>query len=195
MRIKSDIFTPIALTIFSLSLSIIAWLIPDFKFIYKGYEVPSEISVQSLLLLFDWYILIIFGFYLGNLIGKERVMKLIMPIKIVSLENKNIYYSFTVLSLIGLLVTYYKILKNIPANEIIISFLDGGGNILKETLYEQYSFGFVSLRYLVIYSSSLSLYKLYSDKKISLLFLLNTVMLFGIAIISSRLIFVSTIMV
>jgi hypothetical protein len=195
MRIQSEIFTPITLTIFSLSISIVAWLMPDFKLIYKGYEVPSEISVQSLLLLFDWYMLIIFGFYLGNLIGKERFMKIIIPIRIVSLENKKIYYSFTILSVIGLLVTYYKIFKNIPSNEIFIAFLDGGGNILKEILYEQYSFGFVSLRYLVIYSSSLSLYKFYSDKKLTLLFLLNTIMLFSIAIISSRLIFVSTIMV
>jgi hypothetical protein len=79
--------------------------------------------------------------------------------------------------------------------QAIIYIYLGQGNRLKNTLYGDYSAGILSLRYLVLYSASLAIYRIVRLRNLSLLNFANLALLAIAALISSRLILIATILV
>jgi hypothetical protein len=71
----------------------------------------------------------------------------------------------------------------------------GQANELKDTLYQDYSIGLVSLRYLVLYPASVALYRIIRHKRYSLFNLFNVFLLAIGTFLSSRLILMATLLV
>ncbi len=91
-------------------------------------------------------------------------------------------------------MTLRTIFQLLSLQQAVVFIALGQANSLKEALYEDYSVGLVSLRYLVIYSASIALYRIIRWRSFTPLNILNVLMLAITAVLSSRLIFISTLL-
>ena len=108
-------------------------------------------------------------------------------------HNDLIFYSLFTLAFIGFIATYLKIIPNLSPSEIVHAIATGNANLLKKTLYNDYSLGFVSLRYLTSAVAAIALYQWICGKRGLGHFLLLTsslIMLLLTIVISSRLMFI-----
>ncbi len=175
-------------------MSFAAWLCPSFGILGKGFTVGESLNPFAILLLMAWYLLIWLGFYAGQQVGCFVSREYRVKIEGVSLDSNIIYYLFTIISCIGCIAAYHEVLKSLQLTAAMIYLSSGQGNELKEGLYENYSVGFASLRYLVVYSASLSLWRLARYKKLSPLIIVNLVSLLLVVLLSSRLILMATLL-
>lgn len=175
--------------------SAMVWSLPLTGELRTGYERSTRPSALGILLVVEWYALIFVSMRLGELIAKRSRLLDFGQRFNVPLESLALLRTFTLLSSVGLLLTYSKILGAISMGDAFLFLASGIGNELKENLYEQYSAGFVSLRYLVMYSVTLSAYRYSRTRRLDLLLVVNVLLLALSAVISSRLIFVSTVLV
>lgn len=196
MKISADkLFTPSILASTAVLMSMASWMIPSIGGIKKGYDIPSEWTILSFLVLFNWYTLMYISARIGELIGRKPPKEKIENTYLPKLNDKSLLVGFTLLSSIGIFATYYKIFSSMSITEAIFYISSGFANELKESLYEEYSAGVVSLRYLVVYSSALSVYSYFTTKKFSKIIGLNALLLILSAMLSSRLIFVATVLI
>ncbi len=197
MQIKlpiSGIKRPSHIAALTALMSFAAWLFPSFGVLGKGFTVSEHLEPFSIALLMAWYLLIWLGFYAGQQVGCIVSRGYQIRTDVLSLDSNTVYYLFTVLSCIGCIAAYREILKSLQLTEAMIYLSLGQGNELKEGLYENYSVGFASLRYLVVYSASLSLWRLIRYKKLSPLIIINLISLLLVVLLSSRLILMATLL-
>jgi hypothetical protein len=172
-----------------------AWLFPSFGVLRKGFESPSRLEFSSFVVLACWYLLIFMSFTVGEKLGGLLVLRRSASrARLLSLDSNLLYYSFSLLSAIGIAMTLRTIFQLLSLQQAIVFIALGQANSLKEALYEDYSVGFVSLRYLVIYSASIALYRIIRWRSFRPLNILNVLMLAITAVLSSRLIFISTLL-
>ncbi len=185
---------PSGIAFFAVILSFCAWLFPDFGTLRKGFTAAEHPDLLSSFVLFSWYLLIFTSLMLGQKMGsfaaRRRTLTNIPP-----LDSLGVYWIFTILGAIGTIATLIRILQTLPLLQAIIFIYLGQGNRLKNTLYGDYGAGILSLRYLVLYSASLSIYRIVRLRKLSLLSFVNLALLAVTALISSRLILIATILV
>ncbi|MCW9448027.1 hypothetical protein [Klebsiella michiganensis] len=191
MRITQKGFNPLNVFLFTNCCSIIAWLFPDFGYLRKGFK--EQIPILSFNMLA--YISIMFLFccfiWLGyNLFSSKKRSPAYIDGAIIS---DRVYFISIAISFLGLVATYLAILKSISISEIMSIFSEGKANSLKEALYENYSFGIVSLRYCAILSGSFAIYRRMVKRKKLILDLAAIGILLMAAMISSRLILVAAI--
>src|SRR5581483_3894415 len=104
-------------------------------------------------------------------------------------------YSFTVLCGVGIGMTLIVIFRSLSFQQALIFIALGEANSLKEALYEGYSVGFVSFRYLVLYSAAVAIYRMIRVKSFSFVNWLNVFLLaVSTVILGSRLIFIATLL-
>ena len=198
MKLKiqiTRITRPSGIALFAVALSFCAWLCPDFGVLRKGFDVAEQPSLLSSFILFSWYLLIFTSFVLGQrlgaaLAGNRRTHPAIPP-----LDSPLIYWSFTALAAVGTIWTFLKIFQALPLLQAAVYIYLGQGNRLKNTLYDDYSAGILSLRYLVLYSASLAIYRAVKFRRLSLLTIANILLLGATVLISSRLILIATLVV
>ena len=175
--------------------SFAAWLFPSFGVLRKGFESPSRLEFSSFVILASWYLLIFMSFTVGEKLGRLLVLqRSASRARLLSLDSNVLYYSFSLLSAIGIAMTLRTIFQLLSLQQAVVFIALGQANSLKEALYEDYSVGFVSLRYLVIYSASIALYRIIRRRSFTPLNILNVLMLAMTAVLSSRLIFISTLL-
>jgi hypothetical protein len=191
---SNKLFRPSTLALLAVFFSFIAWIFPNFGFLIKGYDRASEIDLLSIVVLSDWYALLFFGLWIGELAGRTVIPRATWMVRAPSIQDPIIFLVFTLLAATGLMVTYIKIFATMTPLDAYLYVSSGFGNELKGSLYEEYSAGVVSLRYLIVFSASLALDRLLRHRRVELLVLVNFVLLALAALLSSRLIFVATVL-
>jgi hypothetical protein len=198
MKIKITVrkFTkPSTIAMVAVLMSFCAWLFPDFGFLRKGFETSEALDITSVLVLSCWYGLIFLSFFIGQRFGTTFMRPSPLRMPALAVDSGIIYYSFTFLSALGTVYTLAKIFSTLSLQQAIIYIGLHEANALKFALYEDYSIGFVSLRYLVVYSGSIALYRIIVFKQWRVTHVFNLLLLLSVVLISSRLIFVATIMI
>jgi hypothetical protein len=189
------IMKPSGIALFAVALSFCAWLCPDFGVLRKGFDVTEHPSVFSSFILFSWYLLIFTGFIIGQRLGAASASPHREPINLPRLDSRPVYWIFTILGSIGTIATFVRIFRALPPIQAALYIYLGQANRLKNTLYDDYSAGILSLRYLVLFSASLAIYRSVKFRKISFLAVANIVLLAATVLISSRLILIATLVV
>lgn len=175
--------------------SLAAWLFPTFGIFEKGYDNPSRVDMTSIVVLTCWYLLIFVSFTLGQKLGAVgAIFKPALKSRLFSLESNVIYWGFTLLTAIGIASQVSMIFRSLSLKEAIAFITLGQVNQFKNALYEDYSIGLVSLRYVVLYSASMALYRIIRFRQFSLLNIFNVLMLALSTFLSFRLIFIATLL-
>jgi hypothetical protein len=177
-------------------ISFAAWLFPSFGILRKGFDYPAHLTFDAFVVLACWYLLIFLSFSIGEKFGSLwNTRHLVARGSVLDLDSNVVYYAFTVLTVIGTAATLFRIFHLLTIQQALIFLSLGEGNSLKEALYEDYSVGFVSLRYLVLYSAAIALYRVIRFKSYSLVNVLNLVLLcIGTFVLGSRMIFIATLL-
>ena len=190
------VLRPSRISIAAMLLSFASWLCPTFGVLNKGYNQPAHLDFSSFMILACWYSLIFLGFNIGENAGKLRIFRSgSLKDAVLSLDSNLIYYSLTLVTAVGTIATVVRILTVLSIPQAFIFITLGDANELKNALYQDYSVGLFSLRYVVLYSSAIALYRIFRRKFFSVINLLNVMLLFvSTLLLGSRLIFVATIL-
>lgn len=176
--------------------SLAAWLFPSFGVLRKGFNNPARLDFGAFVVLACWYMLIFMSFSIGEKAGRLMVLQKKAPRgNLFDLDSNFVYGAFTLLTTIGIASTVFSIFRSLSLQQALVFIALGQANSLKEALYENYSVGVVSLRYLVLYSASIALYRIIRFKSYSAINIFNIVML-GVStlLLGSRLIFIATLL-
>jgi len=189
------ILRPSVVSMAAMFASLVAWLFPSFGVLRKGFDHPARVDFSSCVILACWYLLIFMSFTIGEKVGRVIVLRRsALREKLFNLDSNLLYYIFSFLGAIGIATTLIKIFQLLSLQEAVVFVALGQANSLKEALYEDYSIGLVSLRYLVLYSASIALYRIIRRRSFRPLNILNVLMLATTALLSSRLIFIATLL-
>jgi hypothetical protein len=190
------ILKPAVVSMAAMLASLAAWLFPSFGVLRKGFDYPSRVDFSSFVVLACWYLLIFMSFTLGEKVGRLIVLRRsALREKLFYLDSNLLYYILSFLSAIGIATTLIRIFQVLSLQQAIVFVALGQANSLKEALYEDYSIGLVSLRYLVLYSASIALYRIIRWRSFRPLNIFNVLML-GITalLLGSRLILIATLL-
>ena len=186
---------PYNIFLFTNLLSFIAWLIPDMGGkLRKGFSSPYETSEYGVLILFFWIVFIFLTSYLGFKVGDGIKINTELFDKYASLKSKRPIKIMLFLSLIGVSYVVFQLITSLGFNGIINAVINGQANELKDTLYNDYTPGLPSLRYVAIPTAALALYHLF-NKRYIFLSILSILMLLVVSVISSRLSIIYTIFI
>nr|WP_314420602.1 O-antigen polymerase [uncultured Erwinia sp.] len=192
MRITQRGFNPLSVFLFTNCFSILAWLFPDFGYLRKGFKEQIDIlsfdMLAYLAIMFVFCCFLWIGYNIFSKTGRKDV-----ALSEDGVISDRVYFISIVISFLGLIATYLVIAKTISFGQILSVFSEGKANSLKEALYENYSFGIVSLRYCAILSGSFAIYRRLIKKKRTVLDICAIGILLLAAMISSRLILVAAI--
>jgi len=195
LKLRVDrVMKPSGMALLAVLLSFCAWLCPDFGVLRKGFTVSENPGLMAWFILFAWYVLILVSFTVGQRLGElfpGQRARYAPP----SLDSVAVYRVFTLLAAFGIITTLLRIFQTLSLPQAALYFYIGQGNRIKNTLYDNYSAGVLSLRYLVVYSASLAILRMVRFRKLSVLGLANIVLLAGTVLVSSRLILVATLVV
>jgi hypothetical protein len=191
LPVKS-IFKPSSISMLAVSASFAAWLFPSFGVLRKGFNHAEILTLASFLTLFCWYSMIFASFFVGQKLGAFALPVRPKRLSILTLEANAVYYGFTLLASLGIGTMLVRIFHDMPVKQALLFISLGQTNALKDTLYENYSVGFVSLRYLVLYPASLALYRIFKLKQYSLINFYNILLVCVGTFLSSRLILMAT---
>ncbi|MEK6477762.1 hypothetical protein WJR50_09520 [Catalinimonas sp. 4WD22] len=191
----NTLLKPHWIVFFTVSVSALAWLTPDFFGYYKGFKVAESMNLLSLLFIFTWYFLAIFicwvGFSLGNKFPKIKEAD-----QYASLDKAHIYRWYSVIALIGIFYTIYVTFKVLGFYGFFYAIITFTTNKIAYAIYQDYSAGIFSLRYVIIIAFGWALYRVIILKKIQLIDILNIgVFIFYIAFFGRRLQLVCSILV
>lgn len=187
---------PSLVSMAAVSISFAAWLFPSFGVLRKGFDYPARFTLDAFVVLASWYLLIFLSFSVGEKFGDLLGLRgHDTSDTLFNLQSNFIYYVFTVLAVIGTAATLFRILRLLSIQQAILFISLGEGNSLKEALYEEYSVGLVSLRYVVLFSAAIALYRMIRFKSYSCIHILNLILLcISTFLLGSRLTFVATLL-
>jgi hypothetical protein len=185
---------PSGIAVLAVLLSFSAWLCPDFGILRKGYSVPEEPGLLAWFILLSWYLLIFASLSVGQQLGGFFANQHASH-RTPALDSLGIYRVFTFLAAFGTVSTLIRIFQTLSIPEAALYLYLGQGNRVKNILYDNYSAGIFSLRYLVLYSASLAIYRSIRFKKVTLLNIANIILLASAVLISSRLILIATLLI
>jgi len=190
------ILRPSVVSMTAMFASLAAWLFPSFGVLRKGFNNPARLDFGAFVVLACWYMLIFMSFSIGEKAARLMVLRKKAPRgNLFDLDSNFVYGAFTLLTTIGIASTVFSIFRSLSLQQALVFIALGQANSLKEALYENYSVGVVSLRYLVLYSASIALYRIIRFKSYSAINIFNIVML-GVStlLLGSRLIFIATLL-
>lgn len=191
-----NVFTPSSISMTAVTASFLAWSFPSFGVLRKGFVHPERLDMTSATMLLCWYGMIFVCFIIGQTIGSLAFRKELRPgDRLFSLDSNLFYAIFTAFAVLGIGSTVVRIFTVLPLQQALLFISLGQANELKDTLYQDYSIGLVSLRYLVLYPASIALYRIIRHKRYSLFNLFNVALLAVGTFLSSRLILMATILV
>src|SRR6202035_3579185 len=155
------ILKPSVVSMAAVFASFAAWLFPSFGVLRKGFDSRARVDFSSCVVLACWYLLIFMSFTVGEKLGRTiRLRPSPVEGRLFNLDSNFFYYIFSFLSAIGIATTLITIFRSLSPLQAVVFITLGQANSLKEALYEDYSIGLVSLRYVVLYSASIALYRI-----------------------------------
>jgi len=190
------ILKPSFVSMAAMFVSLAAWLFPSFGVLRKGFDSPARVEFSSFVVLACWYLLIFLSFTLGEKVGRQIAPRSsVFKERLLHLDSNFFYHIFSLLSAIGIATTLIRIFQLLSLQQAIVFVALGQVNSFKEALYEDYSIGLVSLRYLVLYPASIALYRIIRWRSFRPLNIFNVLML-GVAalLLGSRLILIATVL-
>ncbi|MEM6843532.1 MAG: hypothetical protein AAF632_14990 [Bacteroidota bacterium] len=194
-KLLNAVLKPHWIVFSTLLLSIFCWLLPDFLGLYKGFQDYEAIDGIGVIFVFSWYFLFIFLTYISFSLGK-RFPKLRGTDTIVSVRTNKIYYAYSSLALFGFFYTVYVTLKVLGISGFIYSIVSFTTNKIAYAIYQDYSVGIFSLRYVIIISFGWALYRIVVLGKRNWIDLLNLVcFIFYIAFFGRRLQLICSILI
>jgi hypothetical protein len=186
-KIIKIISTPYGIMLLTVLLSFAAWLLPDFGVLRKGFHRQFSFFSPGFLVAATWYATaFVLAFLCYALALKKKLAPGIFD-RYAPLHMKLPYVLLTLFALTGCLASYLVILSQVGVKTIWGYLMSGQANQLKYILYEDYSAGVLSLRYLAIHSCAMAIYRRYKLRLSSRLDFLNIALLLSIVVISSRL--------
>lgn len=193
---SESILKPSVVSMTAVSLSLAAWSFPSFGVLRKGFDTAAQPTFEAFVILACWYGLIFLCFTLGESSGRLCNRSVAISREgLFALDSDFCYYSFTVLTVVGTVATLVKISQMLSWQQALLFMTVGEANELKGALYENYSIGLVSLRYVVLYSASIALYRIIRFRRFRVIHLLNLVLLaVSTVVLGSRLLFVATLL-
>ena len=190
-----NVFTPSCISMAAVMASFLAWSFPSFGVLRKGFIHPESLDMTSATMLLCWYGMIFTCFFVGQMMGSLAFRKELPRGRLFGLDSNLFYAIFTAVSVLGIGSTVVRIFTVLPLQQALVFISLGQANELKDTLYQDYSIGLVSLRYLVLYPASIALYRIIRHKRYTLFNLFNVVLLAIGTFLSSRLILMATLVV
>ncbi len=178
---------PAGCLIVTVLLSAFFWALPDFSIFRKGFEQREPILDYGLLILIAWYSLIVGSCSLGFYLGKTVRWPFPFQVKNVRLDDAFSYLCFSIIASISCFYVLYVLNERLGFPALVEALLTGRGNSLKDALYEDYSIGLLSLRYIVILTGALALFRILSGISRGFFDFYNILLLLFVASISSRL--------
>lgn len=174
-KLLNAILKPYYAILFPVLLSLFAWLVPDSWINVRGFGKKESFGTNAFGILLSWYFFAIissfFFFYLGKKNPQFKKFN-----KIVSIDNIKPYLLFTLIAWTGFIASFYKIISSVGLSSLyLILFVDHQGNKTEQILYENYSIGILSLRYVLILTFGISLYRLQIFKEYKLVNFLNII--------------------
>jgi len=190
------ILKPSVMSMAAVSASFAAWIFPSFGVLRKGFDTSSRLELGAFVILACWYLLILISFTVGEKLGSSLVRQRSASAEgLLDLNSNVIYYGFTLLSTVGIASTLITIFRLLSLQQALLFIALGNANELKGALYEDYSTGLVSLRYVVLYAAALALYRIIRFRSFALLNIFNVLMLAVSALLlGSRLTLIATLL-
>ena len=186
-KILRSFIKPHWILFFPIALSFLAWIFPDFGFLRKGFDhLPPPLS-KGVFLAFFWYILALVVTFLGYYIGSYIKLSSKLADQYANLRSDFGYKILTLFVVLGTLAVAFKLFYSLSVVQILQFMVDGNANQLKYKLYEDYSIGLLSLRYVTIHAFPVAIFRRFFLKKKSFIDYLNIISLAFTSIISSRL--------
>lgn len=190
MVITKKSFTPIKIFLLTNGMAISSWFFPDFGYLRKGFDKQFPIIDENTFIYIAIMCLFASSLWLGSKLVKKNYRT--ESIKRNIIDNRT-YMISILLSFFGLIATFFTISKSMSINEMVTVVMGGQANTIKKALYDDYSFGFVSLRYCVILSGAFTIYRRLTKVKLFSLDLFSIVSLLLVSMISSRLTLISAV--
>ena len=179
---------PAVIVVLSSFLSFLAWIVLSEK-MYYNLRKPFSFFSFGVFLAFVWYFFVVFNSYLGYKMGVLLKIKKTFFNKYVSLDSDMVYKTIVFLASFGSIYSLaYITFKLGGLGEVVDLISSSNANYLKKTLYENYSVGIRSLRYVSIHAVTLMVVRriIFKKKKKNLDYI-AVISLLITATISSRL--------
>ncbi len=158
-QLLNVLLTPHWIVLISFSASAFCWLVPGLFGIYQGFEEAQEVTLIALVFIFVWYfsitLLTFLGFHLGKKYSKVREFDRYAP-----LQRSTIYYLYSWIAWVGLGYTIYVTFSVLGLTGFVYSVLRFNTNKIAYAIYEDYTAGIFSLRYVIVLSFGWALYRI-----------------------------------
>jgi hypothetical protein len=173
---------------FGLTLSFIAWLLPPFSSAGKGF-VGAKTTGIELSYTFGVYATAIvasaIGYHLGSPLGRKFAGNL--QSDQISMRNDRNWTIYILIAVLGVGASLYKIISSMGIRGGLRTLASFNANAFKEILYDDYSAGVLSLRYVAILAAAVAVFRLLAFRECSIRSLASFACLGSVALISSRL--------
>ena len=190
-----SLFTkPWIMMLISVALSFSAWSIPNMPGLRHGFENHADLTLTSAATLMVWYLTLTMMCIIGYGMGRLVIPRL-RPHRSIQLSNILPYWTLTGLAIVGNLVALKIIFAQFGVSEFIDLVMIGQGNRIRHSLYNDYSIGVVSLRYLVCASSAIALLRVFRMGLRGWLDFLNFGLLILTTFIAGRLSIICTVII
>jgi hypothetical protein len=181
------VFKPYGIVLATVLMSFCAWALPDFGIIQKGYDQPQKLFSFGTLMAVAWYGSIILISWITFHSGRASGSAIKSFDRDASLDDFIAYCFLSVVGFIGFVYITNLMVSTFGFINLAVIVASGEANQLHKALYTDYSIGLSSLRYVVILSGGLAIYRIISGISRSVLDFFNICQLLLIAIIASRL--------
>jgi hypothetical protein len=175
---------PGILVLLTTFISFAVWLIPVGG--RRGFERPEAMTTEGIVFLLAWYLGIAVSASIGFTIAKESTKPIA---SLNAIDSKSMYRVLSVLASAGVAFTYSAASGN-QLSVILDAFRDQSVNELKATVYESYSLGIFTLRYVSAITGGIALGHIILRRKATALDLWNLVVLLAAAAVSARLLLI-----
>ncbi len=186
-RLVNWCLKPQGMVLLTVIMSFVAWLFPGFQIFRKGFVARESLLSTGALMVAIWYSLIILAAYFGFRLGKTVRTPHENLDRIIGLESSSAYLALTMVGALGFAFLILFLLSQVGLSGARSILMEGQGNQLKEALYEDYSIGPLSLRYVVILSGGVAIFRMLSGISRSWMDFFNLGQLLLTALVSSRL--------
>ena len=178
------VINPLTLIFLPVALSGIAWLIPEDvygrRWRYEDVSFPATAGLYT----FAWYAMIM----LAAAVGVYVASRLVKRGGVIRQDNTfGAYYMIvTAAATIGFIASLIATVQSVGLSAVLRDFATHHANEARHALYQDYHFGVLSLRYLVVVSGGIGLFLLIKGKEFRVVSIWNVAMLTASAIIASR---------
>jgi len=186
-RIVNWCMKPQSMVILTVVMSFVAWVFPGFQIFRKGFEFRENMFSTGAILVLLWYAGIIGAAMIGFRLGKSVRTPHANLDRVIGLESSSAYLVLTMVGALGFAALMLFLLSQVGFSGVKGFLMEGQGNQLKDVLYEDYSIGPLSLRYVVILSGGVAIFRMLSGISRSWMDVFNVMLLLLTALVSSRL--------